>query len=54
MIYNKDKVLLTTHTVTVSTHEVVKLFAYRKGWDMLRAVEYLLKNSLRQDYESMH
>ena len=52
-VYKKPKVPITTLTITVSTHQVVKLFAYRKQWSMQQATEYLLHTSLRQFYESM-
>ena len=52
-VYKKPKVPLTTLTITVSTHQVVKLFAARKEWSMRQTVEYLLQKSLRQEYEAI-
>ena len=52
-VYKKPKVPLTTIAVTISTHQIVKLFAYRKEWDMVKTVEYLLQKSLKQDCENM-
>ena len=54
MNYTADKVPITTLTIKVSTHELVKLFASRKQMSMQQAAEYLLQKILRQEYGSMH
>ena len=51
-MFKKKKKLMTTVRITVETHEILKIVAYRNGMDMTETVEFLLREAMMQQYES--
>ena len=50
-MFKKKEKLMTTVRITVETHEILKIVAYRSGMDMTETVEFLLKDAIMRQYE---